>query len=530
VEGETQPSETGYVVEAGQRLSQSMLWRLQRDLYDVQGIQAWSRGNVPQSITTSPYIAGVYAQLALGYLRDVAGTIDQSQPVYIVEPGAGSGRFGFRFVKRLARLLERSALRDIRFMYVMTDVSPALIDFWRQHPSLRTLIEAGQLDFAMFDAIHLNDITLVNHNTTLRTGEIANPLIVIGNYFFDSIPHDCFAVQDHQLYENLVRVVSHEPTLSLNSGQTLTDVNVSFEARPAPSEYYAEPALNRVLDGYRERLDGAMFLFPVAGMACIRHFQELSANRALFLLGDIGSAREGDMQDYASGGIGTDSNFWLSVNFHAVGEYVVQLGGAAFHPPQRHAHLNISAFVLGGAAAEFGETGLAYDEAVGHLGPDDFFALSSFIARHLESMKRGELLAFLRASGWDSDFFLQCLPFLLDSLQEVGWTSRDDVRRAVSEGWEVYYPIGDTSDAADLPSGFGVLLYTIGDYAEAMRYFQHSLELVGMDPRTTFNIALCLNRLGRQDEAMEWIKRTLELDPNSEQALSLRASLGVDSD
>jgi hypothetical protein len=152
VEAKARQPEAGHVVEAGRRLSESMLWRLQRDLYDAQGIHAWSRGNVPQSITTSPYIARAYAQIAVGYLRDVAADVDRSQPVYIVELGAGSGRFGYRFVKHLGRLQERSSLRDVSFTYVMTDVSPGLMEFWQNHPSLQPLIAASRLDFAQFDA------------------------------------------------------------------------------------------------------------------------------------------------------------------------------------------------------------------------------------------------------------------------------------------------------------------------------------------------------------------------------------------
>jgi tetratricopeptide (TPR) repeat protein len=517
VEAEAPRSESGHVVEAGRRLSESMLWHLQRDLYDMQGIHAWSRGNVPQSITTSPYIARAYARIAVGYLRDLASQLDRSEPVYIVELGAGSGRFGYRFVKHLSRLLQRSSLRDIPFTYVMTDISPALMDFWQNHPSLQPLVATRHLDFAHFNAMELGDIHLVNANTKLRP---RNPMLLIGNYFFDSIPHDSFSIQEHALFENMVRLVSAEPT------PTLKDLNVSFEARPAHFEYYREPELNTVLDGYRQRLDNAMILIPVAGLACLRHFGDLSNNRALVLLGDIGSARESDFSEYTSGGISDDGNFWLSVNFHAVGEYILQLGGSVFHPPQRHAHLNVSAFVLGSPAQTVPETALAYDEAIGQLGPDDFFVLSTVIASQLESIKRGELLAFLRSSGWDSDFFLQCLPFVLDSLQEVSWTGREDVRHAVAEIWEMYYPLGDTSDAADLPSGLGVLLYTIGDYAEAIRYFQRSLDLVAVDPRTTFNIALCLNRLGRQAEAGDWLARTLELDPRHTQALALQAEIG----
>ena len=165
-----------------------MLWHLQRDLYDVRGIHAWSRGNVPQSITTSPYIARAYAQIVIGYLRDIAAQLDRSQPVYIVEFGA--------------------------------------------------------------------EMKLVNAKNTV---------------------------------------------------------------------------------GPRNPLDSATILMPIAGLACIRHFGELSRNRALFILGDIGSARETDFSEHTSGGMGDDSNFWLSVNFHAVGEYVRQLGGSVLHPPRHHA-------------------------------------------------------------------------------------------------------------------------------------------------------------------------------------------------
>jgi tetratricopeptide (TPR) repeat protein len=508
-----------------------MLWQTQRSLYDAQGIQAWSRGNVPQSITTSPYIARAYARVVLGYLRDVSAELDRSQPVYILELGAGSGRFGFRFVKVLSRLLEGSSLKDLPFTYVMSDISPKLIEFWQTHASLRPLIDSGRLDFAYFDANQLRDITLQNSGATLRDGNLANPLVIVGNYFFDSIPHDSFSIQEHQLFENLVSVVSDTPDLSLGEEQNLTDLRVTFEAAPAAAEYYPENGLNRVLEDYRQRLDDVIFLFPVAGMACVRHFQGVSGNRALFLIGDIGSARESDMREYTSGGISGDNNFWLAVNFHALGEYVKALGGRVLHPPNRHANLNISALVLGEATSDFRETALAYDEAIARLGPDDFFVLSTVISTRFESMKRGELLAFLRASGWDSDFFLQCLPFLMDSLNETSWAGRDDVQQAVDETWEMYFPIGDNSDAADLASGFGVLLYTIGEYTQALDYFQRSLVLAGVDHRTIFNIALCLNRLGRLSEAAEWIERTLELNPDNQQAQEMRVALaGADAE
>jgi phosphohistidine swiveling domain-containing protein len=78
--------------------------------------------------------------------------------VYIVELGAGSGRFGYRFVKRLSFLLERSSITHKSFTYVMTDAAASMIDYWQAHPSLRPLVDAGVLDFAHFDATRQTDI------------------------------------------------------------------------------------------------------------------------------------------------------------------------------------------------------------------------------------------------------------------------------------------------------------------------------------------------------------------------------------
>jgi len=511
----------GHVLEEGRRLSASMLWQLQRDTYNQQGIQAWSTGNVPQSITTSPFTARAYARVVLGYLRDLDAEVDTSQPVYILELGAGSGRFGCRFVKFLSRLLQRCSLQHRSFTYIMTDVSASIIDFWQAHPSLRPLAESGVLDFAVFDAAHPAEIRLINSGVVLRPGELGNPMLVLANYLFDSIPQDCFSVADGLLYENLVTIRS--PTA--DTGTPLRDLQVSLESHPTRTDYYADPTFDHVLDGYRQRLTNVIVLFPIDAMRCVKFFHELAPRGVLFLIGDIGTAREADLSEQAAGGMSADSNFWLSVNFHALGEYIRGLGGKVLHPPTRHVALNVSTFVLGRSATDFAETTLAYDEAIGQTGPDEFFVNTRVLADQVQSMNRGQLLAFLRSTGSDPDYVVRCLPLLLDSLPEISWSGAQDVRLVAQEAWDMWYPMGDDSDLSDLPSGLGVLLYTIGDYARALEHFLQSLELVRMDPRTTFNVALCLNRLERRSEAREWLDRTLELDPSSEKAREMLAAL-----
>jgi len=82
-------------LETNRRLSKSLLWRLQRNYFERYGIEAWSSGAVPHHITSSPFIADAYARVVIGFLRDYERSLDQRQPVYIVELGSGSRRFAY---------------------------------------------------------------------------------------------------------------------------------------------------------------------------------------------------------------------------------------------------------------------------------------------------------------------------------------------------------------------------------------------------------------------------------------------------
>src|SRR5438105_3960881 len=87
------------LVEADVCLSQSMLWRLQEEVFTGQGLSAWDA--VPYYITNNPFIAKAYAELVVAFLLDCAAGLDPEAPVYIVELAAGIGSLGFYFIKEL---------------------------------------------------------------------------------------------------------------------------------------------------------------------------------------------------------------------------------------------------------------------------------------------------------------------------------------------------------------------------------------------------------------------------------------------
>jgi len=529
-----EPAQTGgeptpmYVLESAVPLARSMVWHLQRTFYADQGIAAWSHSGVPQSITTSPIIARAYARIVLGFLRDSRSSLDPAQPVYVVELGAGSGRFAYRFLKALIALLEEPSSVHHRFVYVMTDASASVLEYWRDNPRLRAFVEAGVLDFAHFDLLELAPLELLNSGVTLGVGALANPVVVVANYIFDSIPQDAFTIKDGQLFANLVTVSASTPTLDLTAPDSKIRVAVAFTQDQEPTDADAEldPVLRDILGQYRARLADSTVLIPRAAMACVRFFQELAGKRLLCLVGDFGSAREDELLGHGPPGFGVGGGFWLAVNFHALGEFARGLGGHGRHPRNRPIRLNTSMLLFDPRPdATFPETELAYADVIEQHGPDALSLLTRAVGEHAVPLSFEAVLALLHTAGWDSDYVVRCVPALVDALPKAEDRLRQEVLRGIQLAWAQYYPIGESDD---LPLGLGMLLFTLERYADALEFFELALRQSGDDPRTTLNLALTLYRLQRLPETVAWLDRTLELDPANEIALEMRPSVAAE--
>src|SRR5262249_55039171 len=152
----------------------------------------------------NPYVARAYAQVLFGWLRDMVAIsapgqtlpLDPSQPVYIVELGAGSGRLAYHFLKAFFGFYGESVLKHVPVKYIMTDFSQATLDAWQSQPQLQPWVEAGRLDFARFEAGQDQSLTLIQGGETLAAETLKNPLAVVANYFFDSLPQDAFYLEE----------------------------------------------------------------------------------------------------------------------------------------------------------------------------------------------------------------------------------------------------------------------------------------------------------------------------------------------
>lgn len=173
------------------RFSEAPIWELQRTYYEQLGLQAWANDQVPQYITSNPMIGTAYAEIIFGFLQDRAQKGFTTEPVVVLELGAGVGRLAFHVLQQLCELIQYAGVLLPPFRYVMSDLPWKNIEGWQQHEGLKPFVEQGMLDFARFDAVRDTELSLTQSGLVIKPGELGQPLMVIANYFFDSIRRSC---------------------------------------------------------------------------------------------------------------------------------------------------------------------------------------------------------------------------------------------------------------------------------------------------------------------------------------------------
>src|SRR5438128_10949898 len=83
-------------------LSQSLIWRRQREFYIQRGLKAWSEDRVPEYITNNSFIAEIYARIVAEFLGECMSAeckdsqpLSAQHPLRILELGAGSGKSSY---------------------------------------------------------------------------------------------------------------------------------------------------------------------------------------------------------------------------------------------------------------------------------------------------------------------------------------------------------------------------------------------------------------------------------------------------
>jgi tetratricopeptide (TPR) repeat protein len=484
-----------YLVENYKPFADSLIWQFNRDYYEKAGISAWRESTVPHQLTSNSMVGKTYAELILGFLKDLEQRGQTAEKVYILELGSGHGRLAFHILKHLDRLIELSDLQLPSYCYILSDIVEENLSFFSDHPQLQPWFESGNLDVAYFDGVESKELILRKSGMLILPYQLDQPLIAIANYFFDSIPNDLFYIQQDSISDVSIALQSTLDPTEQSMTRLLESLQLNFKKTPAASPVYDIPPMDAILEVYKSQVPNSYLFFPNKGIQCIDNLRLLSNKGLMVLSIDKGYSELHDLKQPQVPEIITHGSFSVWVNFHAIKTYCSQQGGTALLPGFSTFHLQLACLLFVPESESYTATNAAYQGFVNDFGPDDMNSLKKFTYKNMHHMQLVDLLAILRLSNYDSTFFENLLPRIRATAQRITTTERTRLAQALHQTWQLYFTLKEPFDMA---YELGGVFYDLGYYQDALDYFNYSVDIFGPKADIYYNKALCYYQL-RQD-------------------------------
>jgi SAM-dependent methyltransferase len=427
-------------IERDQPFSKSTLWKWQKEAYLSLGPTSWSQGFVPSYITSNPFTARWMALLVVHYFK--SRPINLEEPVTIIDLGAGSGRFSFLFLSYLKQLT------DFKIAYVMTDISEDTIDSWKKHPQL-----------APFDI----DFILFNHDDKiLPFKKNSNPVILIANYFFNTIPCDLYRIKGGQVEEGRI-------CLNVDPTKTAIEKIESFEIEET---FYP-------LEKKFPFLGEGTFFYPTAALDLLHLFAEWSDEELLLISGDQGVSNLQQLSLWEPK-ICRHKTFSTAVNHLALAQFFEKRGGVAFLSKDPAYVFGVTVGLLGK-----GKEGIKEClESVCSFEPKDYYLLAEGWKGNFSS-----LLSLLKLGDGDPIN----MHFFFDNLREGIKTAtveeKEVLKTLIEKAVTHFFRLSEEETVVYI--NLGVLLFEAGFKTEAKTLFLKAKEVLGEDPLLEKNLYAC---------------------------------------
>ena len=502
------------------RLSESVVWNLQRDYYARQGAKAWTGGDVPFWITSNPYIARIYARTAVAFLEDLLRTGPhrvEDGPINVVELGSGSGQHAWHLVRELKKECRLAGLPENSFRVILTDFTQNNIDAWRTKAVWSAHLASGAADFAIFDTDSPGTLELQVSGE--RLSGRSTPVVLIANYLFDTIRQDAFHVRNGELSEVMVAFYQTKDRVSPRSKRFFEHADLRLQREPVEDRAYPNRRWNAILEMYCRNLKRAEIPFPTGALRCIEHFQKLGQNRLLLLCGDKAYRHEKELEEAQGPHLTPHGSFSTMVNADAIAKYFALENGRTFFARREEHTFSVGAFALLGDsknAAPSRQLDRVFETEMSSLTPSDYINLFENLAKKLEGPNIATIIALLKLSNCDPDVFSSLEDALEETLPSTTEDQKIDLHACLREVWQHYYALNPDED--DVAFRLGRFVFSLGDTGLAQELFEFSLKHAGPHHATHFNIGLCFARFGKKKRAVIEFRKALECNPDYQPA------------
>lgn len=475
---------TANIIESEKRLSESLLWELQKTAYQQFGPSAWSKKGVPFYLTSTPMIAHHYASIVLGFLRDLLKqNADVSQPIYIFDLGAGSGRFSYLFLKHFLSMLNQVLPSfPFKIRYIMTDITHQNIDFWQKHPLMEPFIDAGILDFAIYHHEEKEPLKLIKSDQILGEGSIKNPAVLIGNYFFDTIPQDLFRIKDLQFEEGRVTLklsdkIDFDPEKKIDP-DWISELDLSYTyylIEDSENYYKGDKAISAFLFEYASKISDATFLFPVGAFQTLQYFSKLSPRGYLLICSDQGVASVSQVKENKQPAISLHDTFSFPVDYHAIADYFKKNGGIGWLTSMPDPIFVVMSGVWKGHFEKYRETEFAFRNTLDAFEPKDYWYIINGVVESNPALSLENLISFLKLGHWDpiNAYFFQ--EAMLKQIPKASERSKKMLIQVIHRIWEEYYPV--SYGEQEFIQNFGKMMLLLGRFEDAELFFDRANKL-----------------------------------------------------
>lgn len=503
-------------------LSKSALWSKMQEYYHNIGPEAWQDELVPMQISSNKNLALAYANVIVAQINDwyrVNPKTAHEEPFYIIEIGAGHGKFGFYVLKHLQEQMANYELPFALIKYIMTDIAPKNLQSWVDHPSLTPWVESGTLDFAIFNAMSDQQIVLTHSKAVVKHGTLQKPIFMLCNYLFDSLSHDAFQVRQHKLHEVQIKIDG-----DADWEEYFAKAKFSYKYEPITSEYYADPSLNKILDHYTTALEDGTFMIPTGGIDCINTVKQFTKAHLVLLLADKGQATIDFFDGLDEPDISVHGSVSLMVNFDALKQYFENINGKAWLMPNKSIDFQVACYCTESTVPMLG-TKNAFLQAMSGAGPQDIVSLCYLDDEINPNFKNlDQLLAMLNLTLWDPNIFYDLHEMILDRIDIEEITIEQDraLLTGVEQVWDYFFKLEKNQD---LPFAIGGLYYALDEYELGLKFFQLSIEQFGENAENLYNVAISYQALDQDKDAKQFASRSLKFDPSYTAAKELLAEL-----
>ncbi len=516
----------------------SHLWCMQREYYERNGLTAWHAGLVPHYITSNPSMAKAYADVVLGFWRDLKAQYGtQDQPLYIIELGAGCGRFAYHFLLQFFETFNDIRDPDDRFCYVMTDFSVGTVANWQSSipEKLKPFVDLGYLDYAVFDVEKDGDLYLQQERKVLCPGSLRLPPVVIANYVFSGIRQDLFFLEKERMYEGWLTISAREEQSKKSArperrGQDgpgeefacdfpLEDLELSYQRRRISATDYANPQWNQLIERYAQFLPPCALLFPSYALPALDRLANLARGNLLLLRADRGCQDLTALAAQKEPDIAFHGSCSFPVNFHALDQLIRAQDGLCVLTSGEELTI-CSALWQASDRKDWRETSFAMKQLRQQFNPNDFFRVKQLLEEGMEDLDFVHMLAFLRLSHWDTKVFYLLYPQIVGRLTQLTIAQQHEWRSALLEVWRYHLPIGEDYD---LPYDLALLAAELHRWRDAVYFLGESLKPSDLQQQVQcsiyFNLGIAHWQMAMHTEADSYLERAAILAPHSEAPL-----------